>query len=752
GGAASNFGHEVEYQFDWGDGNTSAWGNSSRSYSYGSAGTYQVRARARCQTHTSIVSGWSSSREVIISSTSETYTLTILVDPIGAGSVTINPNKSSYEYNEPVQLTAVANSGFTFDFWSGDIPHYTYSSITIYMQRNRVITANFTAVGETVSIPDTPAGPDYGAIGQNLQYTTGGSVSNLGHQVEYQFYWGDGTTSFWGSNGREHTFITSGVKQITARARSEADTSIVSNWSEPLSVTINGLILAVSTEPDTGGTVDYEPIKAEYSLGDTVTLWANPASGFSFEQWTGSISGSLNPIQLVMNSNKSVTAVFNRTMETVSRPAYLNGPETGIMGQSLSFSTGGSVSNLGHLLEYQFSWGDGQMSAWGEDTQEHAYSYAGSYQIKSRARCKTHPGVISEWSEPHAITITGYFLMEFITPSGTGTIERVPNKTFFAVGERVVVSAVPLLGYKFERWSGDLVSTSNPDTVIMNGNTVITAHFSEASEIVSTPTIIQGPDTSIIEQEVTFITGGSTSSKGNQIEYQFHWGDGTLSGWGDSVRTYIYNSAGAKEVKARARSRSDSSVVSNWTQAHTLLLLNNYFTISLSVNPINSGSVNRTPFKAEYKDGEMVILSPLPANGYVFDYWGGDLSGIDNPAIIFIHSNKNIIAHFKQYSGIDKERDKLPEKFVLDQNYPNPFNPETTINYQLAEEGHVKITVFNMHGQIVSTLVDQHQSAGYYSIVWRASEQSGSTLPSGVYLYQIENEHFKQLRKMILLK
>jgi len=645
----------------------------------------------------------------------------------------------------------VRDVAYRFDHWEGDLSGNS-NPASLLMNSNKTVTAYFVEAEEFVSSPSSINGPATGVTGQSLTFEAIGASSSKGSDLEYQFDWDNTSTSNWGNKTRDHVFMTSGIKLIKARARSVADTNIVSNWSDPLLVTINGLTLTITVEPDTGGTVAYAPVKAEYSLGDTVTLSANPASGFSFEQWTGSLTGSSNPAQVVMNNNKSVTAVFNRTVETVSKPTYLNGPETGIMGQSLSFSTGGSVSNLGHLLEYQFNWGDGQLSSWGGDTQQYIYSYAGSYQVKSRARCKTHTGVISEWSEPHAITITGYFLMEFISPSGTGTIMRTPNKTFFAVGEKVVLSAAPLPGYKFERWSGDLVSRNNPDTVTMNGNKVITAHFSEASEIVSTPTIISGPDSSIIEQEVTFITGGSTSSKGNPIEYQFHWGDGTLSSWGDSVRTHVYNSAGTNEVKTRARSKSDSSVVSNWAEPHNLIVLSNYFTITISVIPTGAGSVNRTPFKSDYKNGEIVILSPLPTNGYLFDSWGGDLSGIDNPAIITIDGNKNIIAHFKQYSGIDKERDKLPEKFALDQNYPNPFNPETTINYQLAEEGHVKISVYNVHGQVVSLLVDQYQSIGYYSIVWTALDRSGNMLPSGVYLYQIETEHFTQLKKMILIK
>ncbi|MEM8489098.1 MAG: T9SS type A sorting domain-containing protein [Bacteroidota bacterium] len=89
----------------------------------------------------------------------------------------------------------------------------------------------------------------------------------------------------------------------------------------------------------------------------------------------------------------------------------------------------------------------------------------------------------------------------------------------------------------------------------------------------------------------------------------------------------------------------------------------------------------------------------------------------------------------------------LPDAFVLDTNYPNPFNPETTIRYAIPEQQHVKLTVFDMTGRAVGTLVDQVQTQGAYSVRFDAAN-----LPSGTYLYRIEAGAFVQTRKMTLVK
>ena len=95
---------------------------------------------------------------------------------------------------------------------------------------------------------------------------------------------------------------------------------------------------------------------------------------------------------------------------------------------------------------------------------------------------------------------------------------------------------------------------------------------------------------------------------------------------------------------------------------------------------------------------------------------------------------------------IEVAYDKVAE-YALDQNYPNPFNPTTTINYELAEQTHVKLVVFNILGEEVATLVNSNQQAGSYKARFNASNLAG-----GMYVYRLETPAFTKTLKMSLVK
>jgi len=87
------------------------------------------------------------------------------------------------------------------------------------------------------------------------------------------------------------------------------------------------------------------------------------------------------------------------------------------------------------------------------------------------------------------------------------------------------------------------------------------------------------------------------------------------------------------------------------------------------------------------------------------------------------------------------------KKYALYNNYPNPFNPITAIGYQLSAVSKVDLSIYNLLGQRVETLVSEKQNAGQYRVEW-----DGSHFPSGIYYYQIKAGHFEDIKKMILLK
>ena len=94
----------------------------------------------------------------------------------------------------------------------------------------------------------------------------------------------------------------------------------------------------------------------------------------------------------------------------------------------------------------------------------------------------------------------------------------------------------------------------------------------------------------------------------------------------------------------------------------------------------------------------------------------------------------------------------LPKNFSLKQNYPNPFNPITSLRYDLPEDGLVNITIYDMMGKIVKTLVNSSQTTGYKSVQWNATNDRNEPVSAGLYLYTIEAGEFRKTKKMVLLK
>ena len=126
---------------------------------------------------------------------------------------------------------------------------------------------------------------------------------------------------------------------------------------------------------------------------------------------------------------------------------------------------------------------------------------------------------------------------------------------------------------------------------------------------------------------------------------------------------------------------------------------------------------------------------------------GGAIIAIDNGQFGFLKLN-----NIQNTVSSKNNSDLLPMKLSLAQNYPNPFNPITFLKYDLPENALVNITIYDMMGKIVKTLVNRSQTAGYKSIHWNATNDKNEPVSSGLYLYKIQAGDFRQAKRMMLLK
>ena len=103
--------------------------------------------------------------------------------------------------------------------------------------------------------------------------------------------------------------------------------------------------------------------------------------------------------------------------------------------------------------------------------------------------------------------------------------------------------------------------------------------------------------------------------------------------------------------------------------------------------------------------------------------------------------------------AVSKEEIAQPTSFSLNEAVPNPFNPSTTIAYDVPQQAHITLIIYNMLGQEVAWIVDTMQSPGRYTVTWHGTNSQGIGVASGVYMYRLtSNTGYSRTKRMILLK
>lgn len=194
---------------------------------------------------------------------------------------------------------------------------------------NYIVVASEEPSNETVSPPTTPAGLARGLVGQTLTFTAGGAASSDGHALEYQFDWGDGHLSSWGSVTQSHIYLDSGTFSVLSRARCTAHNDIVSDWSNAKSVSIEFSSLSITVRPSGAGSVDRDTNTSTFAYGDSVQLTASANPGYRFDRWSGDVTGSTDTQGLNVTGAMNVTAHFVREDVAVYVHANASGPQEG---------------------------------------------------------------------------------------------------------------------------------------------------------------------------------------------------------------------------------------------------------------------------------------------------------------------------------------------------------------------------------------------------------------------------------------
>ncbi|MDP8269618.1 MAG: right-handed parallel beta-helix repeat-containing protein, partial [Candidatus Tenebribacter davisii] len=178
-----------------------------------------------------------------------------------------------------------------------------------------------------------------------------------------------------------------------------------------------------------------------------------------------------------------------------------------------------------------------------------------------------------------------------------------------------------------------------------------------------------------------------------------------------------------------------------------------------------TGTASSEEYEGEYEDN--ILLEPLfiepeisnfhfmqnsPCiNAGIPDTIGLNLPNYDLDGESRIYDGRIDMGAY-EWQGTSTENYELSIVNYKLNNFPNPFNPETTIRYQLPNNGKVELAIYNLKGQKVKQLLSDQLSAGQYSVVWNGRDESGKPVASGIYFYKFRSGDIEVSKKMLLLK
>ncbi len=375
-----------------------------------------------------------------------TFTLDVTAEN---GSVTKTPDQESYDDGSQVVLIATPAEGYTFTSWSGDATG-TENSLTVNMDSNKSIKANFTAI---------PVIPD---DAYTLNVTAeNGSVTKNPDQQSYS----DGSQVVLTPTANEGFVFTSWSGDATG-----SDNPLTVTMNANKNITANFTAIAAGTftlnVSAVNGSVSKNPNQQSYSDGSQVVLTPTANDGYVFSSWSGDATGSDNPLTVTMNANKNITANF-----TAVAAATFTLNVTAVNG-SVSKNPDQQSYNDGLQVVLTPTANEGFVfSSWSGD--------ATGSDNPLTVTMNANKNITANFTAIAAATFT------LNVTAVNGSVSKNPDQQSYNDGSQVVLTPTANEGYVFSSWSGDATGSDNPLTVTMNANKNITANFTEeAAKIV----------------------------------------------------------------------------------------------------------------------------------------------------------------------------------------------------------------------------------------------------------------------------
>ena len=528
------------------------------------------------------------------------------------------------------------------------------------------------------------------------------------------------------------------------------------------------------------GEVTFDPPGRSYAQGTLVSLIAEGELGYAFDSWGGDLSGSENPISIIIDGDKSVSAnfipvpTFELTTNSPNGRIILD-PPGGTYNEGTEVRVE-SISDFG----YEFSHWSGDLSGsenpilltmdsdksvrsnyvpWNGPTLVFATNCGGNTfksteGITYSADMNYNGG--GTYSNSNAVSGTeddllyqseryGNFSYTIELPNGDYDVNLMFAEVFWsAAGKRIFNVSIEgvEVSSKLDIWEkvGKNAAYQETHRVTLSDGilNIVFSKVVDNSKISAIKVLVPVKSfdlaTSAENGSISIDPPGGNYDTASVVSvnaipdqgYLFaEWG-GDLSGSDNPVTLTM---------------DSDKSVIAIFEKIPSCTLTTN----------VTNGTILLDPPGGIYEEGSLVRLTAIADEGYDFNGWSGDVSGTTNPVTVTMHKDLNVTANFTEITSVIGLLNRIPDESCLGQNVPNPFHLETTIPYQLGIASNVKLSVHNSLGQLAEVLVDDHQAAGSYRFVWRPGGNQGIKLPGGLYIIQLKTDNERVFVKRSIL-
>ncbi len=372
--------------------------------------------------------------------------------------------------------------------------------------------------------------------------------------------------------------------------------------------------LSTTILPSEGGKITVSPQSPNYKEGDVVTLTPEPNEHWVFKQWEGDGTGSTTPLQITMNANKSVVGVFVKR----DYPLKITITGEGTVEEKIVTSPGGREYPHGTTVELTPKPKEGWVfESWEGDL-------TGTETPKTIKVDKEKNVTVKFKRRDYPLTIT-------IT--GEGTVEEKivtnPGGKDYPFETVVELTPKPKEGWVFESWSGDLTGTETPKTIKVDKQKNVTVKFKRRDYPLNIT--ITGEGT--VEEKIITNPGGKSYPFETVVELTPKPKEGwVFESWGGDL-------TGTETPKTIKVDKEKNVTVKFKRRDYQL-------NITITGEGTVEEKIITNPGGKSYPFETIVELTPKPKEGWVFESWGGDLTGTETPKTIKVDKEKNVTVKF----------------------------------------------------------------------------------------------------------